>query len=196
MYAENKYLIVGLGNPGIEYHNTRHNIGFQIVDKFVSEFNKTFSEARYGNIARIKIKNKQLVLLKPITYMNLSGKAVAFWMKKEKIPASSIFVIYDDVSLPIGQLRIRKKGGAGGHNGMSNIISLTETKDFPRLRFGIGDGFMKSLQSQYVLGKWSEEDLQIISTPIKDACDSIKEMVLSGIESAMNKFNKKNDNRI
>ena len=189
MYAQNKILIVGLGNIGDKYANTKHNIGFICADKIAEIHNSTFKDSRYGFVSDFKIKNKTVVLLKPSTFMNLSGNAIAYYMKKEKLSVEQIMVITDDIALPFGQIRIRKKGGAGGHNGLQNIIDVIETSQFNRIRVGIGNDFSKGSQSDYVLNQWDEDqekNLIIIKETVAKICDTF---VLSGIDIAMNKYN-------
>ena len=148
-----KYLIVGLGNIGPEYQNTRHNIGFKVLDAFAKASNTVFEDMRYGAVATVKLKGRTLILLKPNTYMNLSGKAVSYWMQKEKIELSNLFVVVDDLALPFGTIRLRSKGSDGGHNGLKSINQLLGTQDYTRLRFGIGNEFPKGKQVDYVLKK-------------------------------------------
>ena len=150
-----KYLIVGLGNIGPEYQNTRHNIGFKVLDAFAKASNTVFEDMRYGAVATVKLKGRTLILLKPNTYMNLSGKAVSYWMQKEKIELSNLFVVVDDLALPFGTIRLRGKGSDGGHNGLKSINQLLGTQDYTRLRFGIGNEFPKGKQVDYVLGGWT-----------------------------------------
>ncbi|MEY5040992.1 MAG: hypothetical protein RLZZ414_531, partial [Bacteroidota bacterium] len=164
-----KYLIVGLGNIGQEYTETRHNIGFKILDAFAKASNIFFTQDRFGQTTQFKYKGRTLILLKPDTYMNLSGKAVQFWMQKENIPISNILIITDDLSLPFGKLRIRTKGSDGGHNGLKNIIECLQTNEFPRLRFGIANDFDKGKQINYVLGNWNSNELEIMPSRI-DLC--------------------------
>ena len=157
-----KYLVVGLGNIGDEYAATRHNIGFRVLDAFAKASNAVFSTQRYGDVAQVRVKNKILVLLKPSTYMNLSGNAVAYWMQKENIPIENVFVIVDDLSLPVGAIRIRPKGSDAGHNGLKNIALMLKTENYTRLKFGIGNDFPRGMQVEYVLGTFSDEDNKII----------------------------------
>mgnify|MGYP001334437999 CR=1 FL=1 len=146
-----KYLIIGLGNPGAEYENTRHNIGFKVLDALVSASNTSFTTDRYADVAEIKFKGRNLVLIKPNTFMNLSGKAVNYWLQNTKIDAANMLVITDDISLPFGVLRMRKKGSDGGHNGLKNIQAVLGNSNYPRLRFGVGDDFSRGKQVEYVL---------------------------------------------
>ena len=162
-----KYLIVGLGNIGPEYQNTRHNIGFKVLDAFAKASNTVFEDMRYGAVATVKLKGRTLILLKPNTYMNLSGKAVSYWMQKEKIELSNLFVVVDDLALPFGTIRLRGKGSDGGHNGLKNINQLLGTQDYARLRFGIGNEFPKGKQVDYVLGEWSPEEEERLPVMLK-----------------------------
>jgi PTH1 family peptidyl-tRNA hydrolase len=186
-----KYLIVGLGNMGPDYEGTRHNIGFDVVDQLARDKDANFEVKRYGDLARIKHRGKTLVLLKPSTLMNLSGKAVRYWMDKEKITIDKTLIIVDDVALPLGKLRMKKKGGDGGHNGLSDIVSRLGRDDFPRLRFGIGDDFSRGRQVDYVLGKWSEEEKNIIKPRIKLAGEMILAFSFMGVEKTMTSYNNK-----
>ena len=186
-----KHLIVGLGNIGAEYANTRHNIGFKILDAFAEASNIFFSEDRYGSIAECRVKNQQLLLLKPSTYMNLSGNAVRYWMQKEKIDMQHLLVLVDDLSLPFGTLRLRARGSAGGHNGLKNIQDLLSSDAYARLRFGIGNEFSRGAQVEYVLGEWSSEETKLMGERLDIACDIIKSFCLQGVERTMNAYNKK-----
>ena len=174
-----KHLIAGLGNIGDEYANTRHNIGFTVLDALARLSGVSFKSGRYADIARIKIKNKSLVLIKPSTYMNLSGKAVRYWLETEKIPLENMLVVVDDIALPPGQLRLRLKGGDGGHNGLSSIIETLETEEFARLRVGIGNDFAKGFQTEYVLGKWTNAEEEVLIPKITEAVEMIKSFVIS-----------------
>jgi peptidyl-tRNA hydrolase, PTH1 family len=174
-----KYLIAGLGNIGDEYANTRHNIGFTVVDVLARLSGVSFITGRYADIARLKVKNKSLVLIKPSTYMNLSGKAVRYWLETEKIPLENLLVVVDDIALLPGQLRLRMKGGPGGHNGLISIIETLETEEFARLRFGIGNDFAKGHQTEYVLGKWTKAEEEIILPKLSEAVEIIKSFVIS-----------------
>ena len=186
-----KYLVVGLGNIGSEYADTRHNIGFMILDAFAEASNIAFSTARYGAVARLRLKNKQLVLLKPSTYMNLSGNAVKYWQQLEKIPLENILVVVDDIALPFGAIRIKTGGSDAGHNGLKNIAEMLGTQAYARLRFGIGNDFPRGGQIDYVLGTFTREEKEQLSSRIKVACEAIAEYVLAGPQIAMNKFNNK-----
>lgn len=187
-----KYLIVGLGNIGSEYEYTRHNIGFRILDAFAKSSNIAFQDKRYGAVAEVRVKNKMLVLLKPSTYMNLSGNAVRYWMKECNIPLENVLVLVDDLALPFGALRLKSKGSDAGHNGLKNIQSVLGTANYARLRFGIGNDFPKGAQIDYVLGEFSEEEEKELETTYLALCeDIIKSFCLSGIAITMNTYNSK-----
>lgn len=186
-----KYLIVGLGNIGDEYAATRHNIGFMTLDAFAEASNVSFATERYGDIARMRLKNKQLVLLKPSTYMNLSGNAVRYWRDKESIPPENILVIVDDLALPFGAIRIKQCGSDAGHNGLKSIAQMLGTPNYARLRFGIGNDFPRGAQVEYVLGRFTPEQRAELPARIDVACDAIREYVLAGAGNAMCKFNNK-----
>lgn len=186
-----KYLIVGLGNIGDDYSNTRHNIGFIAADAVAFSFKAPFGSGRYGAVARTTLKGRSLVILKPSTYMNLSGKAVRYWMNREKILPENILVIVDDLALPLGAFRMRKKGSDGGHNGLISIIEHLETTDFPRLRIGIGNDFAKGCQIDYVLGRWSAEEEKILIPKLETVVELVKSFVLVGPDKTMNIFNKR-----
>jgi PTH1 family peptidyl-tRNA hydrolase len=186
-----KYLIAGLGNIGAEYKNTRHNIGFQILDALSGASNISFTDKRYGFVAEYKYKARTFILLKPTTYMNLSGRAVAYWMQKEDIEISNVLVLVDDLALPFGTIRVRAKGGAGGHNGLENINQVLGRNDYARLRFGIGDNFHKGFQVDYVLGDWSREEEKELPAKIDFCIEIIQSFGTIGTERTMNFFNKK-----
>ncbi|MDE5809813.1 MAG: aminoacyl-tRNA hydrolase [Muribaculaceae bacterium] len=186
-----KYLIVGLGNIGDEYRDTRHNIGFKVLDAFAEASNTYFSTERYGDIARMRLKNKQLILLKPSTFMNLSGNAVRYWVDKESIDIDNILVIVDDLALPFGAIRLKPKGSDAGHNGLKNIAQMLGTDEYPRLRFGIGNDFPRGRQIEYVLGCFSLDERQKLPLRIDVAIDAIKTFCLVGIQTAMCDFNNK-----
>jgi len=186
-----KYLIAGLGNIGAEYKNTRHNIGFQILDALTGASNISFNDKRYGFVAEYKYKARTFILLKPTTYMNLSGRAVAYWMQKEDIEISNLLVLVDDLALPFGTIRVRAKGGAGGHNGLENINQVLGRNDYARLRFGIGDNFHKGFQVDYVLGDWSREEEKELPAKIDSCIEIIQSFGTIGTERTMNFFNKK-----
>ena len=189
-----KYLVVGLGNPGDEYAGTRHNTGFMVLDAFAKASNIVFEDKRYGFVAGTSLKGRKIILLKPTTYMNLSGNAVRYWMNKENIAIEHLLVIVDDLSLPLGSLRLKGKGSNGGHNGLGNIQSVIGTQQYPRLRVGIGNNFPKGMQVDWVLGKYDEEEMKELSTSIDKAVEIIKSFVLTGLEMTMNQFNNKQAN--
>lgn len=186
-----KYLIVGLGNIGTEYIGTRHNIGFQILDSLIKEKDIAFTSARLADIAQLKIKGRQVVLIKPTTYMNLSGKAVRYWMDKENIPIENVLIICDDIALPFGVFRMRKKGGDGGHNGLTDIIQQLGSDNFARLRFGLGNDFPKGRQVEFVLGKWSTDENKVLEERLKLTEKMIVSFVFAGVERTMTDFNNK-----
>lgn len=186
-----KHLIVGLGNIGDEYRGTRHNIGFTILDAFAEASNISFSTERYGDVAHMRLKNKQLTLLKPSTYMNLSGNAVRYWKEKENIDISHILVLVDDIALPFGAIRIKPNGSDAGHNGLKNIAQMLGTPAYPRLRFGIGNDFPRGCQVDYVLGHFTLDQRQQLPARVDVACEAIKAFCLSGIDFAMCNFNNK-----
>jgi len=184
-----QYLIVGLGNVGPEYENTRHNIGFKVLDAFAEASNFSFELARYAYYGEHKIKNRYFYCIKPTTLVNLSGKAVRYWMHELNIPPQQILIITDDLALPLGKIRLKKKGGDGGHNGLKNIIDTIQTQNFPRLRIGIGDEFARGKQVGHVLGKWSEQDLKNLKTPVENSANAIKDLAFKGIDKTMSTYN-------
>lgn len=186
-----KYLIVGLGNIGAEYADTRHNAGFDVLDALAGVSNISFTADRYGSVAELKHKGRTLILLKPATYMNLSGKAVRYWMEAEKIAPENLLVIVDDIALPFGTLRMRPKGSAGGHNGLKSINELLGHEDYARIRFGIGGDFSRGQQVDYVLGTWTDEERKTLSERLKVFGDAILSFATIGMERTMNVFNKK-----
>lgn len=186
-----KYLIVGLGNIGAEYHETRHNIGFMVLDALAKASNTLFSTERYGAIARTSVRGKQLILLKPSTYMNLSGNAVRYWMEQEKIPLERILIVVDDLALPFGSLRLKGKGSDAGHNGLKHIAAILGTQNYARLRFGIGNDFPKGAQVDYVLSKFETEDLKTMPERLRMAEEIIKSFCLAGLNITMNQYNNK-----
>ena len=186
-----KYLIVGLGNIGAEYADTRHNAGFDVLDALAGASNISFAAARYGAVAELKYKGRPLVLLKPSTYMNLSGKAVRYWMDAEKISPENLLVISDDIALPFGTLRMRTKGSSGGHNGLKNISELLGREDYARIRFGIGGNFARGQQIDYVLGTWTDEERNLLPERLKVFGDAVLSFAAIGAERTMNLFNKK-----
>ncbi|HOT89164.1 MAG TPA: aminoacyl-tRNA hydrolase [Bacteroidales bacterium] len=186
-----KFLIAGLGNIGPEYEETRHNIGFMALDSLAKKLEIRFESKRYADVAEFRYKGRIFILIKPSTFMNLSGKAISYWLKKEAIPDENLLVITDDIALPIGTLRLRKKGGAGGHNGLTNIIELLGNDQFPRLRIGIGNEFPIGYQIKYVLNKWSNDEKELLTPKLDVAGEIIKSFGTIGIDLTMNKFNKK-----
>lgn len=186
-----KFLIAGLGNIGDEYANTRHNIGFKIVEALAEEAGASFVLDRLAFHADYRWKGRTIHLIKPTTYMNLSGKAVKYWMDELKIPKENLLAIVDDISIPFGALRIRAKGSDGNHNGLTSVQELLGTQQYPRLRFGVGDNFKRGKQIDYVIGEWTEEEQKLIPDKIKHACDAVKGFVTIGLERTMNTFNTK-----
>ena len=184
-----KYLVVGLGNIGPEYDNTRHNIGFQVLDRLADKNELSFSLNKLGATTTYKIKGRSILLLKPSTFMNRSGKAVHYWMEKEKIPQENLLIITDDINLPFGTLRLKTKGSDGGHNGLADIQNTLQTNQYNRLRFGLGSDFPKGRQVDYVLGNWNEEEEKLLPERL-DRCGAlINSFVLQGINTTMNEFN-------
>ena len=184
-----KYLIVGLGNPGDEYAETRHNTGFMVLDAFAKASNIVFEDKRYGFVAETSLKGRKVFLLKPTTYMNLSGNAVRYWLNQENIDQSRLLVISDDVALPLGSFRLKGNGSNGGHNGLGHIQQLIG-QDYPRLRMGIGNEFPQGGQIDWVLGQYTEDDKQMLQPAIDMGVDIIKSFVLAGIDITMNQYNK------
>lgn len=184
-----KYLIVGLGNPGNEYAHTRHNIGFDVVNAFVQKHNGQFRVDRLAYVADIKWKGKTFVCVCPTTYMNLSGKAVRYWLTKEKLSFENLLVIVDDVALPVNKLRVRPGGSDAGHNGLKSLQEELATQDYPRLRFGIGNDYPKGLQADYVLGRWKKEEEPLVKLKIGKSVEVIECFALQGITAAMNQVN-------
>ena len=189
--VSSKYLIVGLGNIGAEYANTRHNIGFKVVDFFAKKEGIHFETVKLGSLAEYKFKGRTFLLLKPNTYMNLSGKAVKYWMDKEKIPLENILIITDDLNLSFGKIRIKPKGSDGGHNGLKSIHATLNTTDYPRFRFGISDEFKKGKQVDYVLGEWNEDEKAKLPERLELASEIIKSFGTAGLENTMTAFNGK-----
>lgn len=186
-----KFLIVGLGNPGAEYLETRHNIGFKVLDELAADLGASFSLDKAAFRAETKFKGRQLILIKPITFMNLSGKAVNYWLQTEKIPLSNLLVITDDIALPFGTIRMKGKGSDGGHNGLKDIQALLKTQDYPRLRFGVGADFAKGRQADYVLGKWKPDEDKALPERIQTAVSAAKSFVFDGLAIAMTNWNNK-----
>lgn len=190
-HQQMNFLIVGLGNIGSEYTQTRHNIGFRVLDALAKASNLVFEDKRYGAVTTLKVKNQTLTLLKPSTYMNLSGNAVRYWMNEKKIPLENVLVVVDDLSLPFGQLRMRPGGSEAGHNGLKHISSVLGTQQYARLRFGIGNDFPRGGQVDFVLGEFTDEDLKTMDERLELAGEMVKSFALSGIQFTMNHFNKK-----
>lgn len=190
-HQQMNFLIVGLGNIGSEYAQTRHNIGFRVLDALAKASNLVFEDKRYGAVTTLKVKNQTLTLLKPSTYMNLSGNAVRYWMNEKKIPLENILVVVDDLSLTFGQLRMRPGGSEAGHNGLKHISSVLGTQQYARLRFGIGNDFPRGGQVDFVLGEFTDEDLKTMDERLELAGEMVKSFALSGIQFTMNHFNKK-----
>ncbi|MEI7595603.1 MAG: aminoacyl-tRNA hydrolase [Bacteroidota bacterium] len=186
-----KYLIVGLGNIGSEYEQTRHNIGFMVLDKMVSSTEKIWTHGRYAYQCEVRFKGRIITLIKPTTYMNLSGKAVHYWMKQLDVPIENILVISDDLDLSFGTLRLKPKGSGGSHNGLNHIIETLGNNDFPRLRFGIGSSFFKGRQVEYVLGNFNEEEKQALPDRIDIAVKIIQSFTTAGIGNTMTSYNNK-----
>jgi len=185
-----KYLIVGLGNIGEEYQDTRHNIGFMVLDAFADASGAEFTDRRYGSVCETKYRGKVILLLKPSTFVNLSGNSVSFWLRKEKIPVENLLVIVDDLALPLGSIRMRSKGGDGGHNGLAHISQRLSSTDYTRIRFGIGNGFSKGSQVNYVLGKLNSAEKVFVGKRIDLVIEMIKSFVFAGTELTMTAFNK------
>ena len=185
-----KFLIVGLGNVGSEYEGTRHNAGFMVADTLADEKGISFKSCRYGEMAVVKVKNCEMHILKPSTFMNLSGVAVKYWLNKENLPVSDLLVIVDDISLPFGTIRIREKGSDAGHNGLKNIAEQLGTQNYPRLKFGVGNDFPKGGQIEYVLGRFNAEEKKELPMKLDNAAEAVKAFCLSGASFAMSHYNK------
>ena len=186
-----KFLIVGLGNIGSEYANTRHNIGFKILDYIANQEGISFQTVKLGEVAELKVKVRTLLLLKPNTYMNLSGKAVKYWLEKENIEKENMLVITDDLNLAFGTIRIKTKGSDGGHNGLKNIQLLLNSTEYPRFRFGISDAFKKGQQVNYVLGEWDTEEKEKLKERLEISSEIVKSFALAGLSNTMNIYNGK-----
>jgi len=184
-----KYLIVGLGNIGSEYKETRHNIGFKVLDAFVNASNSSFKTERLGDVAEVKHRGRTLICLKPSTYMNLSGKAVRYWMQQEKIPQERILIITDELALPFGKIRLRGKGSDGGHNGLKNIQELLGNPNYARVRFGIASEFSRGQQVDYVLGEWNSEEKKTLDARIKTVTELIRAFSTNPLQRVMSDFN-------
>lgn len=187
----NMFLIAGLGNIGAEYADTRHNIGFRVVDKLAADAGATWEDRRYGFVTTIRVKNQQLLLLKPSTFMNLSGNAVRYWLNEKKIPVSLLLVVSDDLALPFGTLRMKPGGSEGGHNGLRHITSVLGTQQYARFRFGIGNDFARGGQVDFVLGGFTDEEKAAMDERVATAADAVRSYALEGIQRAMNKYNGK-----
>ena len=186
-----KYLIVGLGNVGEKYDHTRHNIGFSILDEIAKQENVIFEPQKLGSIAKFRYKGRLFILLKPATYMNLSGKAVKYWITKEKILLENLLIICDDLNIPFGTIRLKAKGSAGGHNGLLDINDSLQTQNYPRFRFGVGDSFKKGNQVDYVLGNWNDDETKKLPERLKKSYELVKSFGTSGIANTMSDFNGK-----
>ncbi len=186
-----KFLIVGLGNIGVKYDHTRHNVGFEVVDALADKFDVSFEPVRFGHMAKFRHKGRLFMLLKPDTFMNLSGKAVRFWMTKEKLLLENLLIVGDDIALDFGTIRLRKKGSAAGHNGFQNVQDLLNTPAYARLRFGVGNDFPKGGQVDYVLGQWKEEEQDLLPERLKQAAEACLSFGMSGINQTMSDFNGK-----
>ena len=186
-----KYLIVGLGNPGLKYENTRHNVGFKVLDGVAQLFDSTFSPDRHADVANIKYKGRTLILIKPTTFMNLSGKAVNYWMQQEKIPVDRLMIVTDDIALPFGKLRLKGKGSDGGHNGLKDIQAVLNSSVYARLRFGVGNDFFEGRQVDYVLGEWQKEEIDELEDRIKIATEFVKGFTTIGLNQTMSNWNNK-----
>lgn len=186
-----KFLIVGLGNIGPKYENTRHNIGFKILDFYAQKNSLTWETAKLGDISSHKVKGRTLIFLKPSTFMNLSGKSVKYWLEKEKIPLENILVVTDDLNLAFGTIRIKTKGSDGGHNGLKDIQNTLQTTNYNRFRFGISDAFSKGRQVDYVLGEWEPDEEKLMAERLEKSCSAIESFALAGIKITMNTFNGK-----
>ncbi|WP_372800698.1 aminoacyl-tRNA hydrolase [Lutibacter sp.] len=186
-----KFLIVGLGNIGEKYDETRHNIGFKILDKLALNESINFESEKLGAIAKFRFKGRTFILLKPSTYMNLSGKAVKYWLTKEKIPLENLLVICDDLNLTFGAIRLKGKGSDGGHNGLKDIQNTLQTQQYPRFRFGVGAEFSKGRQIDYVMGNWNENEVKELPERLEKSCELIKSFGIAGLNNTMNTFNGK-----
>jgi PTH1 family peptidyl-tRNA hydrolase len=186
----NKFLVVGLGNIGDEYTHTRHNIGFDILDYFVSKHKVSFSSDRLASVATVSIKGRKIICIKPTTFMNLSGRAVKYWLDKEKIEISNMLVLVDELAVPINKIKMKPAGSDGGHNGLKSIQESLATIQYPRLRFGIGNDFPKGMQVEYVLGRWHKEQEEIVLKKIERSAQAIEDFVFLGIDKTMESVNK------
>jgi peptidyl-tRNA hydrolase, PTH1 family len=186
-----RFLIAGLGNIGSEYASTRHNIGFDVADAFVAKHNGSFKNDRLADIASLQIKGRDITVIKPTTYMNLSGRAIRYWLDNKKVPLNQALVIVDEIALPLSKLRLRPSGSDAGHNGLRSIQDTLGTVDYPKLRFGIGNNYPKGMQVEYVLGKWTKEELPLVQLKIEKSVEVIENFIFTGIERTMTEVNKK-----
>lgn len=186
-----RFLIAGLGNIGLEYANTRHNIGFDVADAFVAKHNGIFKNDRLADVATLQIKGRDIIVIKPTTYMNLSGRSIRYWMDNKKVPLNQLLVIVDEIALPLTKLRLRPSGSDAGHNGLKSIQETLGTVDYPKLRFGIGNSYPKGMQIDYVLGKWTKEELSLVQLKIEKSVEVIESFIFTGIERTMTEVNKK-----
>ena len=186
-----RFLIAGLGNIGVEYAHTRHNIGFDVVDAFVARHNGTFKNDRLAHVASLQLKGRDITVIKPTTYMNLSGRAVRYWIDNKKVPLNQVLVVVDEIALPQSKLRLRPSGSDAGHNGLRSIQETLGTVDYPKLRFGIGNNYPKGMQVEYVLGRWTKEELPLIQLKIEKSVEVIENFIFTGIERTMTEVNKK-----
>jgi len=186
-----RYLIAGLGNIGLEYAHTRHNIGFDVADAFVMKHNGTFRNDRLADVASLQIKGRDITVIKPTTYMNLSGRAIRYWLDNKKDPLNQLLVIVDEIALPQSKLRLRPSGSDAGHNGLRSIQDTLGTVDYPKLRFGIGNNYPKGMQVEYVLGRWTKEELPLVLLKIEKSVETIENFIFTGIERTMTEVNKK-----
>ncbi|MDR0559203.1 MAG: aminoacyl-tRNA hydrolase [Prevotellaceae bacterium] len=191
-----KYLIAGLGNTGKEYERTRHNAGFEILDVLAKTNDVSFTAKRYGSVAEMKYRGRTLILLKPSTYMNLSGNAVNYWLQAEKIPQDKLLIVLDDLALPLGTVRLKSKGSDGGHNGLKHINSILQNTNYARLRFGIGSDFPQGYQVDYVLAQWSTAEYKALVPDFENAAEAVKSFTIAGIERTMNLFNTKKQGNV
>ena len=186
-----RILIAGLGNIGLEYAHTRHNIGFDVADALVAKHKGTFKSDRLADVASLQIKGKDILVIKPTTYMNLSGRSIRYWMDNKKVPLNQLLVIVDEIALPLTKLRLRPSGSDAGHNGLKSIQDTLGTVDYPKLRFGIGNNYPKGMQVEYVLGKWTKEELPLVQLKIEKSVEVIESFIFTGIERTMTEVNKK-----
>ena len=185
-----RFLIAGLGNIGLEYAHTRHNIGFDVADALVAKHNGAFRNDRLADIASLQIKGRDITVIKPTTYMNLSGRAIRYWMDNKNVPVNQVLVVVDDIALPLSKLRLRPSGSDAGHNGLKSIQDTLGTVDYPKLRFGIGNNYPKGMQIDYVLGKWNHEELPLVQFKILKSVEVIESFIFTGIDRTMTEVNK------